>query len=226
MGLEITKKYFKYRYDNPSSYAFHALALNYFVKHVLSKRKDKTSTHLYFRLFRTGIIGDMLYKAGQIHVEELEHDVNNEVLAALFESYLALARSIYDYLLIFLKEQYGVKQESFNDFLKKVNKGEYKEIDKKFRDHLDNKIFADLRNLRDSVIHKTANLSIYVKDGEYRIEGTLYRDDKVNERIDESLYALMMKYTTSLLLLMSYITEKATGIGFKEQTKLLKLDID
>lgn len=221
MGLEITKKYFKYKYNNPTSYAFHALALNYFVKHVLSKRNDETSTHLYFRLFRAGLVGDMLYKAGQMNIEDFEHNVNNEMLAALFESYLALARSVYDYLIIFLKERYGVEQDSFNDFLKKIKKGEYKEIDKKFRDHLDNKIFIDLRNFRDSVIHKTANLFVYVKDGEYMIKGTLYRDGKGSEKVDESLHSLMFKYTTSLLLLMSYIAKEVTGKTFKEQIKFL-----
>lgn len=217
MSLEITKKYFKYNFDSPSSYAFHALTLNYFVKQVLSKKDNTISTNLYFRLFRTGIIGDILYKAGQDQIEDPDHGVNHEILAALFEGYLTLARSIYDYLLVFLKEQYGVKQDSYNKFLKKVKQGEYKDIDEKFRNHLDNKLFSDLRNLRDSVIHKTANLSIYVKDKKYRVEGTIYRDGGTKERVDESLYLLVFGYTTSLLLLMVYIAEKATGKSFKEQ---------
>jgi len=220
MSLEITNKHFKYDFKAPTSYAFHALVLNYFVKNVLSKRKDKTSVQIYFRLFRAGIIGDILYKAGEGQVEDIESEVNSEILAALFEGYLALARSIYDYLLIFLKEQYGVEQTSFNDFIKKVKQGKYEGIDEKFKRHLDNKLFSDLRNLRNSVIHKTANLFVYVKEKKYRIEGTIYRDDKTKESLDESLYLLVFGYTTSLLLLMSYIAEKETGKTLKEQLEL------
>lgn len=225
MSLKITKQYFKYNFNTPSSYAFHALYLNYFVKNILTKRKDKTSMQLHFRLLRTGLIGDILYKAGQERVEQQEHEAGNEILAALFEGYLALARSIYDYLLIFLKEQYGVNQTSYNKFLKKVKNGEYAGIDKKFRKHLDNKLFLDLRNLRDSVIHKNANLLIHVKDNQYRVEGTIYRDDGTKELVDESLYILIFGYTTSLLLLMSYIAEKATGKTFKEQIKLEDIEV-
>jgi hypothetical protein len=215
--IDLTKKYFKFNYDNPTSYAFHALALNYFVNEVLSKRKDKWSTQLFFRLFRTGMLGDILYKAGSKKIDSEEHDVNHEMLAVLFESYLVLARSIYDYLLVFLRKHYGVKESSFNKFLKQLNKDKYNNIDQKFKSHLGNKIFSDLRSLRDSITHKTANVGVYVKDGEYRVDGTIYRNDGTSERFDESLRMLIFGYTTSLLLLMSYIAEKETGKSFSDQ---------
>lgn len=222
--IKPTKSYFKYSYDKPSSYAFHALALNYFVKEVLSKRNDKMSTQLYFRLFRTGLIGDILYKAGSEHVDNDEHTVNNEMLAALFEGYLVLARTIYDYLLIFLKEKYGVKEDSFNKFLKQLKNEKYAGIDKKFKDHLNNKLFSELRSLRDSVAHKTPNVMVYVKNGEYWVGGTIYRDDESRESFDESLHTLIFGYTTSLLLLMSYIAESATGKSLSEQLYIEDLD--
>lgn len=227
MSLEITKKHFKYRFDKPSSYAFHALSQNYFVKNVLHKRKDKISSQIYFRLFRTGVIGDILYKAGEKEINNSDHDVNNEILAGLFESYLTLARSIYDYLLIFLKDQYGVEEKSFNKFLKKVQSGKYIEIEEKFRKHLNNKIFSDLRNLRDSSVHKTANVFIYVKNKKYRVDANVYSDGGVlKEKLDESLRTLIFVYTTGLLLLMAYIAEKETGKSFKEQITSDKTDLD
>lgn len=227
MSLEITKKYFKYSFDKPSSYAFHALSQNYFVKNVLHKRKDKISSQMFFRLFRTGIIGDILYKAGEQEINDSKHDVNHEILAGLFESYLTLARSIYDYLLIFLKDQYNVEQKSFNKFLKKVQLGEYPGIEEKFRKHLDNKIFSDLRNLRDSSVHKTANVFIYVKNKKYIVEANVYNDDGgLKQKLDESLHTLIFGYTTGLLLLMAYIAEKETGKTFKEQIILDKIDLD
>jgi len=219
IGVEPTKDSFKYSFNEPSSYAFHAVALNYFVKQVLSKRNDKKSTHLFFRLFRVGLIGDVLYKAGSKRVDNDEHDANHEMLAALFEGYLVLARSVYDYLLMYLKEQYGVEECSFNKFLKQIKKDKYKNINDKFKAHLNNKLFKDLRSLRDSVTHKTPNLMVYVKDGQYKIDGTIYRDDGTKEHFDESLYILIFGYTTSLLLLMSYIAESVTGKSFTEQIK-------
>ncbi len=217
LGIELGPHHFRYDYDKPSSYAFHAIVLNFFVKEVLTKRHDAKSTQLYFRLFRTGLLGDILYKAGSIKVQGEAHDVNNEMLAAVFESYLVLARSIYDYLLIYLKEQYGVEEASYNRFLKQVEKEKYKTFSTRFREHLKNRLFGDLRSLRDSVTHKTANLMIYIKDGEYRVDGTVYRDGGVSERLDESLHTLIFGYTTTLLLLMSYIAEGATGKSLSEQ---------
>ncbi|MDO8590054.1 MAG: hypothetical protein Q7R69_02180 [bacterium] len=219
IGLDLTKNYFKYNFDKPSSYAFHAVALNYFVKEVLSKRNDKKSTQLFFRLFRVGLIGDILYKAGGKHIKNNEHDVNHEILAALFEGYLVLARSVYDYLLVFLKEQYGVEELSFNKFLKQVKKEKYKGFNSKFKTHLNSKLFTDIISLRDSVTHKTPNLMVYVKNGKYRIDGTIYRDDGTRENFDESIHTLIFGYTTSLLLLMSYIAEGATGKSLAEQIR-------
>lgn len=216
-GIELNSKYLKYNYDKPSSFAFHALVAGFFVKRILHKRKDKLSSHLFFRLFRLGFIGDMLFKAGEVYVENDEHDANHEIIAALFESYLVLARSVYDYLLIFLKEQYGVQEGSYNDFLKKLKKGNYENIDQKFRKHLSNTIFNDLRSLRDSVVHKTPTLMVYVKDNSYYVEGTMYRDDGTREEVDKPLYELIFSYTVSLLLLMAYISEKETGLSFSEQ---------
>lgn len=220
-GIELNSKFIKYNYDTPSTYAFHALALGFFTKNVLSKRNDKTSSHLFFRLHRLGLIGDILYKAADLRIENKEHDANHEVLAALFESYLVLARTVYDYLVVFLKEQYDIKESSFNDFLKKLQKGNYLNIDKKFREHLNNKIFEDLRSLRDSVVHKTPILMIYVKNHKYYVDATLYRDGGEKERLDESLHTLIFSYTTSLLLLMAYISEKETGLSLSDQINMV-----
>ena len=139
-------------------------------------------------MFRTGLLGDILYKAGSKKLTSNEHDANHEMLAALFEGYLVLARSIYDYLLVFLREKYGVQETSYNKFLKQVKKEKYKDFSERFREHLNNKLFTDLRSLRDSVTHKTANLMIYVKDGEYRVDGTIYIETTTPKKNLMSLY--------------------------------------
>lgn len=222
MSVEFEKDYFKYSYNEPSSYGFHALSQNFFVEEVLAKRSDKKSTQLYFRLLRTGILGDVLYKAGELSLESEEHNASNEILAVMFEAYLTHARSIYDYLLVFLREKYGVKETSFSRFLKRVKDGQYKGLNTKFRKHLDNKLFSDLRNLRDSVVHRTPNLMVYVKGRKFWVDGTLYRDDGSKEEFDESLLKLMFGYTSSLLLLMSYIAEAETGQSLSAQLKWYK----
>lgn len=103
-------------FDQPSSYAFHAIALNYFVFEVLQKKDDRKSTQLYFRLFRTGLIGDILYKKADEYLESEEHTAEMELLAGPFESYMFLVRSVYDYLLHFLREKYNVTKKVSGTF--------------------------------------------------------------------------------------------------------------
>lgn len=205
-------------FERPTTFAFHAIVLNYFVENVLQKKGDKKSRQLYFRLFRTGLIGDILYKKGDEDIKSEEHAAEMELLAALFESYLFLIRTIYDYLLHFLREKYGVQDNSFSSFLKKVQKGSYPEIDGKFREHLLNtKLFDEIRTLRDSIKRQTPYVFIYVKENKYWVDGTIYKRDGTKERFDDSLHAKIFAYTTALLLLMAYIAESVTGVTLKEQ---------
>ncbi len=210
-------------FGQPSSYAFHALALNYFVYEVLNKRDDRKSTQLYFRLLRTGLIGDILYKKADEYIESEEYTAELELLASLFESYMFLVRTIFDYLLHFLKGKYDVPDASFSKFLKKVERGDYPEIRGRFRDHLLNsKLFEEIRSLRDSIKCQTPYVSIYVKENRYWVDGTIYKRDGSKERFDDSLHTKIFAYTTALLLLMSYIAESATGKNLKEQLKYLE----
>jgi len=138
------KDYFVIDFTQASTYAFFGLSQNYFVKEVLEKRDDKKSKQLYFRLFRTGLVGDILFKKGTKHIESENHTAEMELLAGLFESYMFLIRTIYDYLLHFLKK-YNVKESSFNDFLKKVKNDKYPALDEKFKKHLLNTRLFDER---------------------------------------------------------------------------------
>jgi len=210
-------------FDEPSSYAFHAIALNYFVYEVLQKKDDKKSVQLYFRLIRTGIIGDILYKKADEFIESEEHTAEMELLAGLFESYMFLVRSIYDHLLHFLREKYNVTDDSFSDFLKKVKKGNYPQIQGKFKDHLlKTTLFDEIRSLRDSIKRQTPYIAIYVKENRYWVDGTIYKRDGTREAFDNPLHTKIFAYTTALFLLMSYIAESATGKSFKEQFEYLK----
>ncbi len=206
--MKIPKNKFIIDFQKPSSYAFHAVFLNYFVYEVLQKKDDRKSKQLYFRLFRTGLIGDILYKKAEEYIVSEEHTVEMELLAGLFESYMFLVRSIYDYLLHFLKDEYDVQDNSFSDFLKKVEKGNYPEIQGKFRDHLlKTKLFDEIRSLRDSIKRQTPYIFLYVKENQYWIDGVIYKRDGSKEKFDDTLHTKIFAYTTALLLLMSYIAE-------------------
>mgnify|MGYP001574958879 FL=1 len=207
-------------FSESSTYAFTALTQTYFVKEILQKKDDKKSKQLYFRLFRTGLIGDILYKKGSESIKSEEHTAEMELLAALFESYLFLSRTIYDYLLHFLKDKYGVKDNSFNNFLKKLKKDDYSEIKGKFRKHLlKQKLFDEIRSLRDSIKRQTPYVFVYVKENIYWVNGTIFKRDGSKENFDDPLHTKIFAYTTGLLLLMSYIAESITGVSFKEQIK-------
>ena len=211
-------------FGEKTTYGFHGIALNYFVEEVLKKRDDKKSKQLYFRLFRTGLIGDILYKNGSERIDSEEHSAENELLAALFESYVFLVRTIFDYLLHFLEDKYGVKDESFYDFVKKVKDGKYPEIKGKLREHIKKvKLFEEIRALRDSIKRQTPYISVYVKDNIYWVDGTIYgRDGGKKEDFDQPLRTLVFGYTSALLLLMSYMAESITGVSLKEQMEYQK----
>jgi hypothetical protein len=163
-------------FNKRTSYGFHAVVLNYFVDQILAKSKDLKTTHVYFRLFRTGIIGDILYKQGQRVIKGDENFAEEQFLASLFESYMFLARSIYDYLLHFLKQKYKINDNSFYRLINKIKEGKYPEIEGKLRDHLKNgKIFEETRDLRDSIKQKTSNIDVYVKNNKYWVSGTIYK---------------------------------------------------
>lgn len=184
---------------------------------------DSKSDELYFRLFRTGIIGDLLFKNGKKYVRK-ERESENQFLAALFESYLFLIRTIYDYLLHYLKVNYGVQERSFNNFIKKIKKGHYPEIKGRLRTHLvNNSFFEEVRALRDSIKEKTPHVYIYVKNNRYWVKGTIFdRNGNRKESFNQTLYYKMFAYSAGLLILMTFIVENMTGVSFKDQLNMLK----
>ena len=217
------KDYFVIDFTQASTYAFFGLSQNYFVKEVLEKRDDKKSKQLYFRLFRTGLVGDILFKKGTERIESEDHTAEMELLAGLFESYMFLIRTIYDYLLHFLKDKYKVKESSFNDFLKKVKNDKYPALDEKFKKHLLNtRLFDEIRMLRDSIKRQTPYIFIYVKENIYWVDGIMYKRDGAKQKFDDPLHSKIFAYTTALLLLMSYIAEIETGKTLKEQIEYEK----
>lgn len=215
------KDHFCIDFGEATTYGFSALFLNYFVEEVLKKQSDSKSTELFFRLFRTGLIGDILYKKGEEKVNSKEHTAEGQLLAALFESYVFLVRTIYDYLMHFLKEHHGKGRYSYNDFLKRIRNGEFPKITGRFREHVTkNTIFDEVRALRDSIKEKTPHIDVYVKDQKYYVAGIIYeRNGNTREVFDEPLRIKIFLYSTGLLLLMSYIAESITGVRLKEQIK-------
>ncbi len=222
----LTNHQFIIKFDEPTSYGYTAIVSNYFVEEILKKKigtKDLKSKQIFFRLFRTGILGDILYKKGEEYIKSEDNFAETEFLAVIFESYMFLVRSIYDYMLHFLNKKFDIKENSFHKFISKIEKDDYPKITGKFRDHLKrNKLFKEIRDLRDSIKQKTPYIFIYIKDHKYRVEGTIYKRNGTKETFDELLYLKIFGYSTALLLLMSYITENMTSISFKDQIKHLK----
>lgn len=219
----MAKDQFIINFAESSSFCFTGIALNYFATEILSKRNDLKSKQLFFRLFRTGIIGDILYKKGRKYVKSEEHRAENELIAALFESYMFLLRTIYDYLLQFLHEKYSVRENSFYKFIKKIRNGEYPEIKGKLRYYLQSESFEEIRALRDSIKRQTPYIFIYVKDHRYQVEGTIYKRDGQREKFDEKLRVKILGYSAVLFLLMSYMAESITGISLNEQFEISKI---
>jgi hypothetical protein len=223
--MDNLKKHFEIDFEEETTYGFSALFSNYFVKEVLNKQNDSKSIELFFRLFRTGLIGDILYKKGMEKKVGSDKDTaERQFLAAMFECYVLLVRTIYDYLMHFLKKHHGQGRYSYSDFLKKIKKGDYPEINGRFREYITkNTIFDEVRALRDSIKEKTPHIDIYVKDHKYYVTGIIYeRNGNTKEVFDEPLQIKIFLYSTGLLLLMSYIAESMTGVSLKEQIEYQK----
>jgi len=209
---------FVINFEDKSSFCFHSVTQNYFVKEILTKRNDKKSKQLFFRLLRVGIIGDILYKAGEKKMKSEEHSSECEFLAALFESYIFLVRTLYDYFLHLLKNKHGIKENSFNKFVKKIKKGDYPEIKGKLRERIiKDKVFEEIRSLRDSIKQRTPYIFVYVKENKYYVDGTIYKRDGTQQNFDELLSAKIFSYSAALLILMSYIAENINGVSLKDQ---------
>lgn len=213
------KNHFDIDFGKETTYGFSALFFNYFVEKILKKQNDSKSTELFFRLFRTGLIGDILYKKGEEKIDSEKDSAEGQFLAALFESYVFLVRTIYDYLMHFLKKHHGQGRYSYNDFLKKIRNGDYPKITGRFREYITkNTIFDEVRALRDSIKEKTPHIDVYVKDHTYYVTGIIYeRNGNTREVFNELLRVKIFLYSTGLLLLMSYIAESMTGVSLKEQ---------
>lgn len=159
---EIQNNKFVIDFNQKTSYGFNGIYHSFFIHKILLEQNDQKSKQLYSRLIRTGIIGDILYK--KVNKTNRSKKVEIEFLAGLFESYMFLIRTIYDYLLHFFRK-YDVNDNSFNNFLKKIKKGNYNAIDGKLRSFLQRTdIFDEVRSLRDSIKMKTPNISIFIKN--------------------------------------------------------------
>ncbi len=221
MIMFMNNNKFTINFNEATEYGYTAIMSNYFVEEILKKQTDLKSKQIFFRLFRTAIIGDILFKKSK-ELCTNEDEAENQFLAALFESYMFLVRTIYDYMMHYMKE-YGVNETSFNDLIKKIKKGGYPEIKGKLRKNInDSPFFDEIRSLRDSIKRQTPYIFVYVKNSEYRISGTIYKRDGSKEDFDETLYLKIFGYSTALLLLMSYIAENKTGVSLKDQFKYFK----
>jgi len=203
-------------FDKPN-FGFNALNSGYFVNEILKKRTDLKSKQLFSRLIRTGIIGHILFEKGEEFVTK-EKITDKEFIAALFESYLFLVRTIYDYLLYFLKKQHRIEDNSFKKFINKLKRGDYPDIDKKLRKHiLSSKFFDEIRDLRDSIKQKTPYIFIYVKNNKYRVRGTIYKRNGGKKGFDEELCLKVFGYSAALVILMAYIAKDISGFSLEEQ---------
>jgi len=194
--------------NKPGSSVFNLIYNNPFLKKGLKKQRNLKTAQIFIRIFRTAILGDILFKEG--HKKNI-NGAEEEVLAALFESFMFFLRSVYDYLLDTLR--YECKEnlpQSFNDFVKKVKNGKYPEIKGRFREHLLKEAFnfEEIRDLRDSIKRKTASVYIYTKNKKPHIHAVVYGRNKSERHIiDTELSQIIFNYAAALLILMFYINK-------------------
>jgi hypothetical protein len=196
--------------EEKTNIVFSVLYNSSFLNNGLKKEGiTKESSNIYFRIFRTAILGNILYKEGVRKIEE-EDEMESEIIALLFESFLFLIRSAYDQLLKSIKKSFKNElPEGFNNFIKNVKNGKYPEIDIKFKEYLlsERFNFEELRNFRNSMKMKTASVFVYVKNKTYHINASVYSDNKSGrlKEVDCELANLVLRYTISLSVLMFYL---------------------
>src|SRR5690606_10578099 len=108
-----------------------------------------------------------------------DNSVEDEILAALFESYLFYLRSIYDYLLHYLKQFDKRGNRRFSKFLNDVENGKIKGLNDNLKNNLLNrKTFDEIRSLRDSIKRQTSLLTMNRdEDGELIVKASIYDRD-------------------------------------------------
>ncbi len=203
----------KINISGPSDIPFKFLYSNPVFEKILLPSNDPFFVEIKNRMFRTALLADSLYKKGK-EVAPKTPCVENEAIALLFECFIFMMRTIYDYLTDVLKKNLSKKESlpnSFNKFIKNIRNDKYPSIDGKLRkclieDHLD---FRNFKNLRDSIKQKTANVDVYSKKNMYYVRATYYDSNQDNKnKIDEALSLLIYKYTKSILVLTLLIDEQ------------------
>ena len=119
--------------SKPTGPVFNVLFNSPFLKEGLAKERNLRTSNIFFRIFRTAVLGNILYQEGKRKFKKPEVDAELEILAIFFGSFMFLLRSAYDYLLDTL--QNNCKDElpsSFNKFVKAIKQGRYPEIKGRF----------------------------------------------------------------------------------------------
>lgn len=187
---------------------FNLIYNNPLLKKGLKKERNLKTANIFIRIFRTAILGDILFKEGY---RKSINKAEEEVLATFFESFIFLLRSVYDYLLDTLRYECKEKlPQSFNNFIKQIKNGKYPEIKGRFREHLLREAFSfeEIRNLRDSIKRQTASVYIYMKNKKPHVHATVYgRNKSEKNTIDMELSQIIFNYSAILSILMFYINK-------------------
>ncbi|MFA5070304.1 MAG: hypothetical protein WC528_03400 [Patescibacteria group bacterium] len=182
------------------------------VKIYTNRKKKKT---LNYRLFRAGVLGDILYKLGGKNVKN--NEAENQVVAALTEYFIFNLRIIHDILLEVIGLSLNKKlPKSYNDLLKKIKSDDksFPEIKGDLRKHIIRYSagFEELRRIRNS-IKEDEILNILVKNNIYYVNVKGFGNTK-NVRIlyEKKLSEMIFNYTSFLFILMLIISQDTKSI--------------
>lgn len=174
---------------------------------VFEADKSNIWGYAFFKIFRTAIIADTLYKEGGKKVLEND-DAKNQFLSLLFESYIFYVRIVYDLSTdIIQQHSNGAVKKSFNGFLKSVKGGKIENLDENLQKYVDrySDRFGELKDIRDS-LKRNSTADVYVKEETFFVF-LKYYDKKGNTHkvLDTELSKVVLEQSILLCLLGVYL---------------------
>lgn len=197
----------------PKGDIFNLFFNNHLTVELSQTMKSRLDGVMFIRIARTGSVGQSIYNecwkdCGKFSLSHLDQ------ISSLCELYVFYLRSVYDYLLNFLSRVSGSGfPSSYNDFIKKVEKGKYPKLTKSFSKLLLNgKLrFMELKDLRDSIKNKPSTVLVYLKNHKLYIKSDFFSQGRASSSIDEELSKFILRHSFGLHYLMLFIYLELKG---------------
>jgi hypothetical protein len=165
--------------------------------------KNHKMPDVFFKIFRTAIVADLLYKEGHKKVFK-DDEAKKQFLSFLFESFILYVRIVYD-LSTDIMQEYSVNiiKKSYNDLISDIKKGKIKGLDQnlcKYIVRYSDK-FVDLKNIRDS-IKRNSTADIYIKNKTFFVFLKYFgKKERVYKILDERLSVVVFSECAFLCVL-------------------------